>query len=93
MRVTNEVTFPFSATYGSRTMTFNVGRLGYSFFAEGVTARVIDLVIHELGHEYASDHLSESYYRALTDLGARSTLLALAEPEFFEAHGVWKVPA
>lgn len=40
----------------------------------------------EFGHHYESDHLSEKYYRALCDLGARLTRLALVHPSFFRAH-------
>jgi hypothetical protein len=73
------------AWYGNKTLTFNLPKLGKSFFENfpNNIEDVIDLVIHELGHEYSSDHLSEEYYRALTMLGAKSTMLALKEPEFF----------
>ena len=39
--------------------------------------RVNDLLIHEYGHHYASDHLSSKYHDALTDLGAKLTRAAL----------------
>ena len=46
-------------------------------------AQLLKLIIHEFGHEYSSDHLSEEYYRALSDIGAKMTLLALEEPKIF----------
>lgn len=73
----------FAAWYGQHEITFNLNRLGWAWFANGITDDVIDLVIHELGHEYESNHLSAGYYRALTDVGARMVRLALTEPEIF----------
>ena len=74
-----------SAWYGGKGLTFNIARLGKSFFEEFPTnkERVIDLCIHEFGHEYSKDHLSKEYYRALTKLGAASTMLAIRNPKFF----------
>lgn len=75
----------FSAWYGGRLLTFNLNRLGWSFFAEGVNEAVMDLVIHELAHEFSGNHLSDDYYRALSKLGARMAGLALKSPEAFRA--------
>ena len=78
----------YLACYGGRQISFNVKRLGHKFFnnfPEKIEP-VIDLIIHEFGHEYSSNHLSEEYYHALTKLAAKSTLLALKEPEFFEVY-------
>jgi len=74
----------YVAKYGMSTLTYNVGRLGYAFFDHGVDERVDDLLIHELGHHFESDHLSESYYNALSKLGARLKKLALEQPELFK---------
>jgi len=41
-------------------------------------------LIHEFGHHYSSDHLSEDYYRALCKVGARIVRLALTKPEMFQ---------
>lgn len=41
------------------------------------------LLIHEFGHEYESDHLSEKYYAALCKLGASMKEQALKEPGLF----------
>ncbi len=80
---------PFSATYcrlGTTTgqFEFNVGRLGKAWFdAEPTAEAVVSLILHEFGHHYESDHLSRRYYKALTDLGARMTRLALTDPGAF----------
>ncbi len=73
------------ATYGkTRVLVFNVPALGPDFFLGGITNEVIDLLIHEFGHEYESDHLSRNYYHTLTRLGAKMTRLALDHPELFQ---------
>lgn len=84
----SKATWPYSATYGGLPphLTFNVGRLGRLWFESGPNAAVDRLLIHELGHHYSSDHLSEEYHDALCKLGARLALLAIAEPEFFKRH-------
>jgi hypothetical protein len=59
-------------------MRFNLSRLGHAFFDatdQKAAARVLSLIVHEFGHNYESNHLSEAYYRALTDLGARLALI------------------
>lgn len=59
-----------SAFYGGRTLTYNLRRLGRNFFDTPDTERLDALIIHELGHENAKNHLDEGYYRALCELGA-----------------------
>lgn len=54
----------------SSSFIYNVARLGYKWF-EGIGNKQLSLILHELGHEYCSDHLDEKYYDALTDLGAK----------------------
>lgn len=53
----------------------NVGRLGRAVFTEALDSaipeRLISLLIHEFGHDKASNHLSEQYYSALCTLGAK----------------------
>lgn len=79
----------FLATYGrsplSNTgkMEFNLRTLGRRWFEQEIDEEHISLVIHELGHHFESDHLSRGYYNALTDLGARLTLAAVADPEWW----------
>jgi hypothetical protein len=75
--------WPYAATYGKGRLTINLGRCGHAFFDNGITDEVNDLLIHEYGHHYSSNHLDAEYYRALTSLGARMVRLALAKPELF----------
>lgn len=82
VRVVCDVTWPFRATYGSGVLTYNLGALGHKFF-EGPLERILDLLIHELAHEAESNHLSESYYRALSALGGKLAVLALERPALF----------
>ena len=72
------------ASYGSRTIAFNVGRLGNAFFEYPANREeIVDLIIHEFGHEYSGDHLSRDYYHALTRLAGKAVELALTEPGVF----------
>jgi hypothetical protein len=75
------------AAYGPGRLIFNVGRLGYKWFEQGPRPAMFDLLIHEFAHDYSSDHLSEAYYDALSDLGGRLTQLALEDPALFAKHG------
>ncbi len=79
----NEPKWPYGATYGKGRLTFNVGRCGKDFFEHGVTDDVNELLIHEFGHHFESDHLSEDYYRALCKVGASMVRLALDDPALF----------
>lgn len=72
VRFANDVTWPFAATYGPGDLTFNVGRLGKAWFnLKTNQTRIDNLIIHEFGHHYSLNHLSEEYYDALTSIGAR----------------------
>ena len=75
----------FAACYGNGALDFNLRRLGHDWFTNwrGQLNRVLDLIIHEFGHHYAANHLSEQYHDALTDLGARLAVLALRKPGVF----------
>ena len=55
--------WPYGATYGKGRLVFNLSRCGRAFFDHGISDEVNDLLIHEFGHHYASDHLSADYYR------------------------------
>lgn len=66
------------------SFTFNVGALRYSWFQNGINNAVNELIIHELGHHYSSDHRSEDYWEGLCLIGARMVNLALANPSFFQ---------
>jgi hypothetical protein len=67
-------------------LTLNVGRLGKRWFEPEDASgweRIDALMIHELAHERASDHLSEAYYDALCDFGAKLARIARDEPALF----------
>ena len=46
-----------------------------------MTEEVDRLLIHEFGHQYSGDHLSEDYHEALCRLGAGLKRLALEKPD------------
>lgn len=75
----------FLACYGACELTFNLQGLGHHWFSCGVTEDVDDLIIHEFGHEYSFDHLSDKYHDALCRLGAKLKQLALTQPERMRA--------
>jgi hypothetical protein len=87
VQIGQAVTWPYLATYGSRRLTLNLGRLGYKWFEartpEG-RAKITDLLIHEFGHEYCSDHLDHKYLHALTRLGGKAVEAALEDPALFD---------
>ena len=83
VEIVREFGWPYSATYGKGSLTFNLSKLGHDFFDNGITDDVNDLLIHEFGHHYAGDHLSSDYFNALTKLGAKMVRLALDKPEIF----------
>jgi hypothetical protein len=58
----------FAACYAPGFLDFNVNRLGHRWFEKwrGNLPDVLDLLIHEFGHHYESNHFSEDYYKALT---------------------------
>lgn len=87
VRVASKVTWPYAAWYGGGELTFNLGRLGHSFFNEGLGEKVDRLLLHEFGHEKVSNHLSEEFHEELCRLGAKLAALVLGKPDFFKKHG------
>ena len=71
---------PTAADYASETkvLRFNAARLGKGWFS-GPMEPIIQVIIHELGHEYGG-HITEAYYDGLARLGAK---LALLDPGEF----------
>lgn len=65
-------------------LRFNAGTLGVSWFDPSNLQDILDLIIHEFGHHYESNHLSENYYKALSMIGSKVAMLALQEPEIFD---------
>lgn len=72
------------AWYGEQELTFNLGRLGRDWFEWGLNQNVLSLVLHELAHEKAGNHLDHSYHDALCDLGAAMAQVALDNPHIFD---------
>ncbi len=67
----SEPQWPYLATYGPGRLVFNVGRLGRQWFDLPGNRRAIHrLLIHEFGHHFSTDHLSEEYHEALCRIGA-----------------------
>ena len=52
-------------------LVFNKFRLGADWFERGITEDVVQLIIHEFGHNESLDHLSSEYHEALCRIGAR----------------------
>ena len=71
----------FAACYGAGRLDFNLLRLGHRWFEQGASEDVDRLLIHEFGHQFSSDHLSEEYHESLCRLGAGLKKLALERPE------------
>jgi len=66
-----------AASYGpGGELVFNKLRLGADWFEKGITEEVVQLLIHEYGHEYSGDHLSVEYHEALCRIGAKLFMLA-----------------
>lgn len=81
---------PWGACYGRGHVLgqpmfhYNLAKLGKAWFENGVTQDVDDLILHELGHEFESNHLSEKYYDALTMLGAKLKAAVMADLKWFK---------
>lgn len=75
----------FAACYGEGRLDLNLKRLGHSFFdnRKERLGEILDLLIHEFSHEYEANHLSENYFEALSRLGGKFAVLALAKPQLF----------
>jgi len=71
------------ADFGNNTLTFNVGRLGKSFWENPVSKEVISLILHELGH-LRGNHTEMAYHQCLTEMAGQLVIIALKEPEFFK---------
>lgn len=68
----------FSACYGPASgLIFNIKRAGKAWFDRVEEAELDALLIHEFGHHFSLDHLSEAYHKALCKLGADLKQLSL----------------
>ena len=54
-----------------------------NLWLQGALNSAIRLLIHEFGHQYSGDHLSEDYHKALCWLGAGLERLALEKSNEF----------
>jgi len=66
----------------TKTLTFNVAKLGTLFFIPPANPKVLSLILHELGHENGL-HTESSYHETITDLAGKLVITAINEPEFF----------
>lgn len=71
----------FAACYGDKQLTFNLRTLGRHWFERASEEEIDALIIHEFGHHFSGDHLSEDYYDALCELGAKLKKLAFEKPQ------------
>ncbi len=76
----------FGAWYSPGRLTLNVASAGRNRYQDFNSADVEDvdaLLVHELAHDCADNHLSDDYHRALCVLAARLKKLALENPDLF----------
>lgn len=65
------------ASYGpGGELVFNKFWLHDPWFEKGITESVVELLVHEFGHDTAIDHLSSEYHEALCRVGAKLYALA-----------------
>lgn len=80
---------PWAACYGRGHLLgesefhYNLAQLGKEWFNHGVNELIDRLIIHEMAHEFESNHLCEEYYRALCTIGANLKAFALKDPKWF----------
>jgi hypothetical protein len=60
----------YSASWAARILTLNAKRLSRSFWTSELA--VDEIVLHEVAHNFAGDHLDHVYYEAVTRLGAKA---------------------
>jgi hypothetical protein len=74
-----------AAAYGPGTLYFSLKGLGRKWF-DHISPEVEELIIHEFGHEWAKNHLSEDYHKALCKLAVRYRKLALEKPDALKGY-------
>lgn len=84
VEIANDVKMPAAATWGGRTLTFNRGRLGESWFAE-IGDRTDEILLHEFAHARVKDHLSADFADEVARLGAKFVRLVIAQPDLIAA--------
>lgn len=75
VEIANDRKWNFSGCYGDRRLIINYAAVGANWFCRKESRKhrmqIHEFLIHELGHEYCSDHLSSNYHEALCMLAAR----------------------
>lgn len=74
VRYVSEISENFLACYGGNTLTLNLAKIGHRRLEDRSEAGQVwidDLMIHELAHDMAPNHLSDEYHDACTLLGAK----------------------
>jgi hypothetical protein len=76
----------FGGWFGAWTITINLQVMGHKFFNSfpDNMDRVVDFVVHELGHYFEGNHLSDNYHKALTRMAGQLVKLAIDEPKLFK---------
>ena len=80
--ITSDITWRFRGTFGpGGPLVINRAKVGKKFFDEFPSNidKVVDFLVHEFGHQYASNHLSEDYYDALTMIAGKFAKTMLFE--------------
>jgi hypothetical protein len=74
--IANDKEWGFNGSFckSSSRMIINKASYIHNWIDKGINTQILSLFIHELGHHYASDHLSSEYYKALSDIGAKIAL-------------------
>lgn len=65
----------YAASWGANRLTFNLTYLPKAFWTSQVA--VDEVVLHEVAHAFASDHLDHKYYEAGFRLGAKARQITL----------------
>lgn len=89
VKLVNEpIALPHAAWYGHGVLAFNVGRLGKDWFHEGIQARQLELILHELAHDKVKDHLTKEFADEVGRLAVMVVATAIQEPDFLKRHRV-----
>ena len=79
----NDAPKPFLAWYGCRELTFNTFRTRVPFYEPRNLEAIVDLIVHELGHDVCGNHLDDRYHRAITKMAGQCVTAAMDDPTFF----------
>jgi hypothetical protein len=70
--VAEDQTWPFRATFGpGGPLVLNRSAIPRREYEDGITEAFVELLVHEFGHQFCGDHLSDEYHRGLCRIGAR----------------------